>query len=142
MFFPRIPAVIAAYAALLCAHFDGAIYVDGKVLIFWGVATAIVLGLRMLQPRALVFARQGHGYVALGTLAGVALGSAVSAVAATIILGGVTGAFLGALIYMSTPASPRLAVTSAPFMEYLSAKGLPCVVSCTMAAVAVISLIA
>ena len=142
MFFPRLPAVIAAYASLLCAHFDGAVYVDGQVLVFWGVATVIVLGLRMLQPRALVFAYQGHAYVALGTMVGVALGYVVSAAAATLILGGVAGAFLGTLVYMSTPASPRLTMSSAPFREYLSAKGLPCVVSCTMATVAVVSLIA
>ena len=77
-FVPRIPSVAAAYAALVCAHLAGAIYVDAKILIFWGVASAIVLGLRVLQPKALVMTAKGLPYVALATIAGTAIGYMIS----------------------------------------------------------------
>lgn len=44
-FSTRLPAVLASYAGLLCAHFAGAVYVDGSVLVFWAVATVLVLGI-------------------------------------------------------------------------------------------------
>ena len=49
MFLPRVPAVLAGYLALVSAHFAGAVFVSSQVLWFWGVATALVLGLRVLQ---------------------------------------------------------------------------------------------
>lgn len=140
-FVPRMPSAVASFAALVCAHFAGAVYVDAKVIIFWGVATAIVLGLRILQPSGLVNSTRGHGYVALGTLAGVLLGYVCSPVAAALILGGCAGAFLGAVAFMRTPAGQLCAVTSQRFIDFLCAKGLPCVVTTSMAAISVASLI-
>lgn len=141
LFVPRLPAVVAAFAALVCAHFGGAIYVDGKILLFWGVATAIVLGLRMLQPKAATLAKGGQAYVAVATIAGALLGFAASATAAAIIIGSAIGAFLGALAYMRTPASPQLPVASRQFVEFISAKGLPAVVSASMVAITIASLL-
>ena len=125
-FVPRIPSVAAAYAALVCAHLAGAIYVDAKILIFWGVASAIVLGLRVLQPKALVMT---------------AIGYMISPTAASVILCASAGAVLGAIAYMRTPAAPSIAIASSRFVEYLCAKGLPCVVTTSMAAIAIASLI-
>lgn len=140
-FVPRIPSVAAAYAALVCAHLAGAIYVDAKTLIFWGVASAIVLGLRVLQPKALVMTAKGLPYVALATIAGTAIGYMISPTAASVILCASAGAVLGAIAYMRTPAAPCIAITSSRFVEYLCAKGLPCVVTTSMAAIAIASLI-
>lgn len=139
MFVPRLPAVPAAYAALVCAHFDGAVYINEKILIFWGVATAIVLGLRALQPKAIVLAKGGQAYVAVATLVGTLLGYLASATAAAIIIGGAVGSFLGATAYMRTPASPRLPLTSQGFVEYICAKGLPSVVTASMVAITIAS---
>lgn len=141
VFVPRVPAVAAAYAALVCAHFAGAIYVDAKILIFWGVATAIVLGLRLLQPKALVMTPKGQPYVALAVIAGTLIGYMIAPTAASLILCGAIGAVLGAMAFMLTPAGPRFPVASRRFVEYLCAKGLPCVVAVSMAAIAVASLI-
>ncbi len=140
-FVPRLPAVAASYAALVCAHLAGAVYVDTTVLVYWGVATAIVLGLRMLQPKALVEAGHGQGYVALATIVGVVLGYLCSPTAAAVILGGAIAAFLGATAYMRTPAGPGFGISSRHFIEYLCAKGLPCVVACSMSTIAVASLL-
>lgn len=140
MFVPRVPAVAAAYAALVCAHFAGAVYVDARILIFWGVATAIALGLRVLQPKALVMTSKGVPYVAMATLAGTAIGYMIAPAAASIILGSAVGAILGASAYVLTPAGSGIRIASSQFVEYLCAKGLPCVVSASMAAIAVASL--
>lgn len=141
MFFPRIPAVLAAYAALVCAHFAGAVFVTPKVLIFWGVASAIVLGLRAIQPPALAAERRGSRYVALAAIVGVVLGFVLSPTSATVITGGVVGAFFGAMAFNLSPAGPRMPLASTPFFEYLGAKGLPAVVTAAMAAIAVASLL-
>ncbi len=141
MFLPRLPAVIAGYAALVCAHLAGSVYVDGGLLIFWGVATAIVLGLRLLQPKALVFTRKGQHYVALATVVGVVLGYMLCPVAASIIAGGAVCAVLGAFAYVLTPIGRGISPASPEFVDFLCAKGLPCVVTASMATISVASLI-
>ena len=138
-FLPRFPGAVCGYAAMVCMYFTGNVYYSGKVMIFWAVATVIVLGLNMLQPRALTMARQGHAYVSGGALVGVVLGYLVAPMASAIILGGAVGAFFGAFAYMRTPKSPRFDVTSSEFVQYLCAKGLPCVVTMSMAALTVAS---
>lgn len=52
-FVPRFPSAVAAYAAMVCMYFAGVPYFDSGILIFWAVATIIVLGLMFLQPKAL-----------------------------------------------------------------------------------------
>lgn len=136
-FIPRFPAVVPAWIALLLMRLAGKPYATNQTLTFWGIAAVIVIMLAILQPRALTGARQGHAYVAGATIAGTLLGYLVSPVAATIILGGTVGAFLGTLAYMRTPKGPHFAVASSEFMQYLCAKGLPAVVSCAMAAIVV-----
>lgn len=138
-FVPRFPAALAAYAALSLAGFARAPYVTQNVLIFWGVATAIVLAMRIFQPKALTDTPHGHAYVAGATIAGTLVGFAITPSAATLILGAAIGAFLGTLAYMRTPAGPKFAIASSPFVQYLCAKGLPDVITCVMAAIVIAS---
>ncbi len=140
-FVPRFPAALCAFASILGMHFAGHPYFESKVLIFWCVATLIVLGLGFLQPKALTGARQGHSYVAGGTVVGVVLGYLVAPVASAIILGGAVGAFLGTFAFMRTPKGPRFAVSSSAFVQYLCAKGLPSVVAVSMAALTIASVL-
>ncbi|MCH5222162.1 MAG: hypothetical protein J1F05_07575 [Muribaculaceae bacterium] len=141
IFIPRMPAVVISYVALVCAHFAGTTSVDSKSLIFWGLATGIIIILRALQPEALIKTTKGHGYVALATIAGTLLGYLASHTSAAIIIGGATGAFMGAVAYMQTPTGPHLSIASTPFLQYLCAKGLPCIVATTMALISVVSVI-
>ena len=136
-FVPRFPAVLASYASLVLMHFAGAPYVSVNLLIFWGVAVLMVLGLKILQPKVFSKMHQGHSYVAGGCLSGTVLGFLAAPTAAAIILGGAIGAFLGALAFMRTPQGPKFSVTSKHFIDYLCAKGLPSVVSCSMAAIVI-----
>ncbi len=128
-FVPRFPSGVAAYLSMICMAFAGIPYFDAKVLIFWGVATVIVLGLEILQPRALTSTRHGHAYVAGGTVVGALLGY----------LGSAMGAFFGTMAFMRTPKGPHFAVASSEFMQYLCAKGLPAVVAISMVTLTVAS---
>ena len=60
-FVPRFPSGVAAYLSMICMAFAGIPYFDAKVLIFWGVATVIVLGLEILPPRARIRCRRHCG---------------------------------------------------------------------------------
>lgn len=134
-FIPHFPAVVAGWLALLCAHLGGYSFINSKVLIFWGVASIIVIMLGILQPKVLTTARNGQGYVVGGAIAGALLGLLAANVTASIIAGSIIGAAFGAVAYMRTPKSPRLKITSPLFLQYLCAKGLPAVISCSMAAI-------
>ncbi len=141
MFVPRLPAAIVSYVALICAHFAGATYVDSKTIIFWSLATLIVLGLRFLQPESVVMTRKGHAYVAIGAITGAILGYATTATASSIIIGSAIASFFGGTIYMRTPASQRYAINSPQFLEFIAAKSLPAIVTVSMCAISVASVI-
>lgn len=134
-FMPRFPAVLPAWLGMLCMRFVATGYVNTKTLIFWGLASLIVLALNILQPKALTAARQGHAYVVGATVVGIVLGYLLAPMAAAITLGGIAGAALGAIAYMRTPDSPKFSIASPEFLQYLCAKGLPAVVACSMAAI-------
>lgn len=136
LFFEKVPAVLFACLALLAAKFSGAVYLTWSRIWFWIAVTALVLGIRFIQG-ALPYdgMRAGRYYVAGATVCGVAVGYACAPAVAAIILGGVAGAFLGAVAYMSTPRSPRYAVGTPHFLRFLAALGLPAVVTCSMAAI-------
>lgn len=139
IFIPRFPSSLCAFAALLILYFTGLSPLTSTAIVYWAIATAIVLGLDFLQPRVLTATRRGHAYVAAATLAGTLLGVVASPTTAAAIIGGAAGAFLGAMAYMRTPASPRYPVASSQFVQYLCAKGLPAVVACSMAAIILVS---
>lgn len=101
--------------------------VDVWTLVFWGAATAIVVGIDYLLPREVVDSSRGVGYIVGATLAGTLVGLLVSDHG--LIIGAVVGAFLGALAYVRTPAGRDIAFPSKKFVNYLAAKGLPAVVT-------------
>lgn len=129
-FRPLFPASLVAYASLWMFQLSGHLQFPSSTIIFWSVATMIVLGLDRLLPSALSRSPQGQGYIAAGTLAAMVVGMLMSG--AGIILGAAIGAFLGALAYSRTPAGQPLAFPSSPFMKFLCAKGLPAIVAFSM----------
>ena len=48
-FVPRLPHVLVGYASMLAMHFAGAPAIDGRMLLFWGAAAAIVLAVDWLS---------------------------------------------------------------------------------------------
>ncbi len=117
----------ASFGGLLAFGLSGIAPMGLDVLIFWGVATLIVLGLNALLPRTVVSSRAGMGYVAGGTLVGLVVGLLMSE--AAMILGAILGAIAGGIAFSRTPAGSVVEFPSDKFINYLCAKGLPAVVT-------------
>lgn len=119
-------AVLTAYAGMLGIAY----FLDlnaSNSLIFWGVATVIVLGLEYMLPKHIVDSRRGVGYIAGAALAGTFVGLVISH--EWMIVGSVAGAILGGIAYSRTPAGKVMEFPSSKFLNYLCAKGLPAVIT-------------
>lgn len=99
-------------------------------LLFWGVATLLVIGIDFLLPKSKTIDLKGRGYVGLGTLAAMVVGMLFGSPG--IILGAAIGAFFGALAYGRTPQGAALQFPSSKFLSFLCARGLPAVVAFSM----------
>ena len=134
VFVPRIPAVLCGYAAMWVCKAGGVSWFGTDSLIFWGVATAIALGITYLIPRQVAYSSVGVPFMAGGALAGTVLGM-LSNTMAGIIAGAVAGALFGGIAFANTPAGRKvMRFPSAPFFNYLAAKGLPMAVALSMGA--------
>lgn len=119
-------AVAAAYAGMLGI---GLILptVPTTALIFWGIATVIVVALGFMLPKTVVNSRRGVGYIAGAALAGAFVGMVMSH--EWMIIGAVVGALLGGIAYSRTPAGKVMEFPSSKFFNYLCAKGLPAIIT-------------
>ncbi|MDE6308796.1 MAG: DUF456 domain-containing protein [Muribaculaceae bacterium] len=127
VFRPIFPGSILAYAGLWAFHFSGYFPVTMQELLFWGVATVLVVCADKLLPRSNAMALSGRGYVGVGTLAGMIVGMLMAS--AGIILGAVIGAFLGAMAFSRTPQGRTLDFPSSTFVRFLCSRGLPAVIT-------------
>lgn len=109
-------------------------------MLFWGIAAAIVWGIAAMLPQAFSRSRAGVAYISSAALAGALVGLLMSS--AGLIIGAAAGAFLGALAYSRTPAGREvMAFPSGSFLQLLCAKGLPAVVTASLAAMTVLQII-
>ncbi|MCM1440184.1 MAG: hypothetical protein NC131_13425 [Roseburia sp.] len=141
-FLPRVPAAIIAFIAMVYAYASGMGAIMSDMLVFWGVAAALVLGIRLLLGIDTNGGNAPRAYVAGGAAAGAFVGILVSPTSAGAILGSAAGAFLGSAAYMRTPASPQLGIASKPFVQFMAALGLPAVVTTSMVAITTVSILA
>ncbi len=132
-------AVLAAFAGLAGIGLT-AVHATSTPLIFWGIATVIVLILQYLLPKNISTSRRGVGYIAGAALAGTFVGLAISH--EWMIIGAVAGAILGGIAYSRTPAGSVMEFPSSKFLNYLCAKGLPAVVTMSIVGTALLWLIA
>lgn len=126
-FVPKYPAVLFAYVGMLLGHFSGYMPVMWSTLLFWGIATLIVVMLTVMLPREVVKMRNGLGYISGGSLVGMMLGLLLGESA--MIVGAAVGSFLGCLAYSRTPAGRGLKFPSNQFTQYMGAKGLPVIIT-------------
>ena len=144
VFFKVVPTALSAYASIVCACFcgaGGAIEVSHDSLLFWGVATVIVLGLSLLNSGNPLLTGAARAYVSAGAIVGGLLGFAATHSAASIIMGSALGAVLGACAYSRTPSGSAARTDRRVFVDYVCAAGLPAVViagMCGMSASAVL----
>ena len=140
MFVPRLPAVVAAFLSLLCAYFSGASYISEPVLVYWSAAALIVLVLRGLGRKDGYGDIRGNAYISAGAVVGAFLGFAVAPTSGAVILGSALAAFIGAVAYMRTPGA-GFPVASGQFVQFLCARGLQAVVTVSVSAVSVSSVL-
>lgn len=142
IFVPRMPAVLSAYAAVWVCQGAGTDWFSTGFLVFWGVATVIALGITTLVPDEVSSSRVGVPYMGGGALAGTVVGM-LSNTMAGIIVGAAAGVLLGGIAFANTAAGRAVMhFPSAPFFNYLAAKGLPVVVALSMAAACVVHMLA
>ncbi|MBR5331743.1 MAG: DUF456 domain-containing protein [Muribaculaceae bacterium] len=125
-FRPVIPSVLLCYAAMWILDASNNIVVSSNSLMFWGMATLMVLLINMAQP-AIRRNESGRGYVAVGTLAGAVVGMLMSH--AGIIIGAALGASMGLVAYCCTPEGQVIQFPSREFVKRLASMGLPMIVA-------------
>lgn len=140
-FVRRVSSALIAYGAMICAHCSGGTGIHTRELVFWGVATAIVLGLRYLLGDDGHDRRAARAYTAGGAAAGAFVGVIVWPGPGGAILGSAAGSFLGAMAYMRMPSSPRYGITSRPFVDFLASRGLPVVVGTSIVAITTVAVL-
>ncbi len=134
---PRwLVAALPAYAALLALHASTFTTLPQWTLIFYAVATVIVVAIAILSPKGEPDGRNtGNLYLGLGALAGGLVG--MIAGARFMMLGVVLGCLFGELAFGRTPHGSWLKFPSLNFIHYFCARGLQAVIATAMIGIAV-----
>ena len=123
---PIVPSVILSYVAMWVFNFGHHVMFDHSTMLFWGIATMLVLLIRMGQSHDKPDTK-GLGYIATGALVGCVVGMLMSH--AGIILGSALGSALGLMAFCRTPNGSDLRFPSKEWVMQLASKGLPIIVS-------------
>lgn len=121
---------------------------NDTIIIGWLCITVVVVLACMLQPPAIRYSRKGMGYMAVGAIAGMALGllgftfsNQVNYLYGIMILMTALGTFLGFLLFTNTPSGRFAGVNSGNFFRYLLAKGFPTAITVMQAGVVLVLII-
>ena len=129
VFWPRWVASVPAFVGLVLMH-----------LSFWGIATAITIGLFYLSPSGEPDGnRASNLYVGFTAMAGGMLGILLAP--RVMVLGVVLGAALGQLAYSRTPAGKWMLNPSTLFWRYFAAKCLPAIVAISIVCIAIMGIV-
>ncbi len=137
---PRWVAAVPAYAGLLLMHWSYYIAVPMVTFVFWGIATAITVGLFYLSPSGEPDGnRSSNLYVGFTAMAGGMLG--IMLAPRVMVLGVILGAAMGQLAYSRTPAGKWMLSPSMLFWRYFAAKCLPAIVAVSIVCIAVMGIV-
>ncbi len=137
---PRWVAAVPAFAGLALMHWSYAIDVKTMTFIFWGVATAITVGLFYLQPSGEPDGnRSSNLYVGFTSMAGGMLGILLAP--RIMVLGVILGAAMGQLAYSRTPAGKWMLFPSTQFWRYFAAKCLPAIIAVSIVCIAIMGVV-
>lgn len=137
---PRWVAAVPAFAGLLLMHLSYTIAVPVMTFVFWGIATAITVGLFYLSPSGEPDGnRSSNLYVGFTAMAGGMLG--IMLAPRILVLGVILGAAMGELAYSRTPAGRWLLSPSTTFWRYFLAKCLPAIVAVSIVCIAVMGVV-
>jgi len=137
---PRWVAAVPAFVGLVLMHLSYYIDVKTMTFIFWGIATAITVGLFYLQPSGEPDGnRSSNLYVGFTAMAGGMLGILVAP--RIMVLGVILGAAMGQLAYSRTPAGKWMLTPSSQFWRYFAAKCLPAIVAISIVCIAIMGVV-
>lgn len=137
---PRWAAAVPAFVGLVLMHLSYYIDVKTMTFIFWGIATAITVGLFYLQPSGEPDGnRSSNLYVGFTAMAGGMLGILVAP--RIMVLGVILGAAMGQLAYSRTPAGKWMLTPSSQFWRYFAAKCLPAIVAISIVCIAIMGVV-
>ena len=137
---PRWVAAVPAYAGLVLMHLSYYIAVPMLTFIFWGIATAITVGLFYLQPSGEPDGhRSSNLYVGFTAMAGGMLGILLAP--RIMVLGVILGAAMGQLAYSRTPAGKWMLTPSSQFWRYFAAKCLLAIVAISIVCIAIMGIV-
>lgn len=137
---PRWVAAVPAFVGLVLMHWSYYIDVKTMTFIFWGIATAITVGLFYLQPSGEPDGnRSSNLYVGFTAMAGGMLGILVAP--RIMVLGVILGAAMGQLAYSRTPAGKWMLTPSSQFWRYFAAKCLPAIVAISIVCIAIMGVV-
>ena len=133
---PWVVAAIPAYAGMWLLHLSTYTTFPMWTFIFYGVATAMVVGLKFISPKGEPDGRNtGNLYLGLGAMMGCLLGMLIDA--RFMLLGTALGAVMGQLAFSRTPHGKWLMLSKSNFIHYLCARGLPAIVAVAMIGVGI-----
>ena len=137
---PRWVAAVPAYAGLVLMHWSYTIAVPVTTFVFWGIATAITIGLYYLSPSGEPDGnRSSNLYVGFTAMAGGMLGILLAP--RIMVLGVILGAAMGQLAYSRTPAGKWMLFPSTQFWRYFAAKCLPAIVAVSIVCIAIMGVV-
>lgn len=140
VFWPRWVASVPAFVGLVLMHLSYYIDVPTMTFVFWGIATAITIGLFYLSPSGEPDGnRASNLYVGSTAMAGGMLGILLAP--RVMVLGVVLGAALGQLAYSRTPAGKWMLNPSTLFWRYFAAKCLPAIVAISIVCIAIMGIV-
>ncbi len=140
VFWPRWVASVPAFVGLVLMHLSYYIDVPTMTFVFWGIATAITIGLFYLSPSGEPDGnRASNLYVGFTAMAGGMLGILLAP--RVMVLGVVLGAALGQLAYSRTPAGKWMLNPSTLFWRYFAAKCLPAIVAIAIVCIAIMGIV-
>lgn len=140
VFWPRWVASVPAFVGLVLMHLSYYIAVPTLTFVFWGIATAITIGLFYLSPSGEPDGnRASNLYVGFTAMAGGMLGILLAP--RVMVLGVVLGAALGQLAYSRTPAGKWMLNPSTLFWRYFAAKCLPAIVAIAIVCIAIMGIV-
>ncbi len=137
---PRWVAAVPAFAGLVLMHWSYTIAVPVTTFVFWGIATAITIGLYYLSSSGEPDGnRSSNLYIGFTAMAGGMLG--IMLAPRILVLGVILGAAMGELAYSRTPAGRWLLSPSTTFWRYFLAKCLPAIVAVSIVSIAVMGVV-
>lgn len=123
--------------------------INTTLIIGWLCMTVFVTIITFMQPSAIIKSTKGTGYMAAGSIVGMAIGllgftfsSIPNVLYAIMIVATAAGTFFGYIIFVNTPSAKAVSFGSGQFFTYILAKGFPIAITTMQMGVVLVLLIA